>query len=405
MAALDRVPRLSLETVDHGIAFIRKLADLLSTHGFSNAKLARLLAERERLNSSLRESRAKLDAALNSMNDAVFIADAEGRFIHFNDAFMTFYRFRTREECPGSFDELRRFVDVFPDGGGGEPAPAEMWAVRRALRGETVSNAEYSLRRKDTGESWVGSYSFGPVRDERGAIVGAVVDARDVTERKKAEDALRASEERLRAALGEKEVLLKEVHHRVKNNLQVISSLVALQGDSAQNPSVRSILQDVTNRVRSIAIVHEKLYQTSDLARIEFAEYAESLLDYLWRSLGAGRAGIRLSKDLAPVSLSVNVAVPCGLILNELVSNALKHAFPGRAAGEVLVSLRGNGQGEVTMGVRDDGVGLPQGFDLGQSRSLGLRLVQMLSKQLRAEVRFESGPGTAFTITFEGNGR
>ena len=161
-------------------------------------------------------------------------------------------------------------------------------------------------------------------------------------------------------------------------------------------------LQDVTHRVRSMALVHEKLYQSADLARVEFAEYARSLLNYLWRAHGTAASGIRLALDLEPVSLSVDAAVPCGLILNELASNALKHAFRGRAGGEVTVSLRGGADGQVRLCVRDNGAGLPAGFDWRQAQSLGLRLVQMLAGQLHAAVEVSSVEGTEFTITFEG---
>ena len=270
----------------------------------------------------MRESRAKLEAALGSMTDAVFISDSEGRFIEFNDAFATYHRFKNKAECSKTFAEYPDILDVFL--ADGMLAPLDMWAVPRALRGETATNAEYTLRRKDTGETWVGSYSFGPIRDKDGAIVGSVVVGRDITERKQAE-------ERIRASLAEKEVLLKEIHHRVKNNMQVISSLVALQAERLPDAAMRAVLQDVTHRVRSMALVHEKLYQSADMARVEFAEYAQSLLNYLWRAHGTAASGVRLALDLEPVPLSVNAAVPCGLILNELASNALKHAFRGRA--------------------------------------------------------------------------
>lgn len=397
LAALDRVPRLSRQTVDHGMAFFRKLADTLSQLGYSNVKLARLLAERDRLTTSLRESRSKLDAALASMTDAVFISDAEGQFIDFNDAFATFHRFSSKDECSKVFAEYPDILDVFlPEG---TLAPLDMWAVPRALRGETATNIEYTLRRKDTGETWVGSYSFGPIRGSDGLIVGSVVVGRDITEKKRAE-------QRIRGSLAEKEVLLKEIHHRVKNNMQVISSLVALQAERLPDAAMREVLHDVTHRVRSMALVHEKLYQSDDMAKVEFAEYARSLLNYLWRAHGTTASGVRLALDLEPMSLSVNAAVPCGLILNELVSNALKHAFRDREAsgrgGEVAVSLRSDAEGRVCLRVRDNGAGLPAGLDWRQADSLGLRLVQMLAGQLHAtvEVVTSEGEGTEFQGIF-----
>lgn len=237
--------------------------------------------------------------------------------------------------------------------------------------------------------------------DEAGELLGGFGISQDITERKQAEHALSEREERIRVSLEEKEVLLKEIHHRVKNNMQVISSLVALQADELQDPAMRSVLLDVTDRVRSMALVHEKLYQSGDLARVDFAEYARSLLNYLWRAHGTRASGIRLAMDLAPVWLSVNEALPCGLILNELVSNALKHAFRGRTDGEVAVSLGDSPQRGVRLGVRDDGRGLPEWFDWRQARSLGLRLVQMLAGQLNADVEVSGRKGTEFIITFE----
>ena len=149
---------------------------------------ALLAAQREAAAEVLRESRAKLEAALASMTDAVFISDAEGRFIDFNDAFATFHRFKNKDECAKTFAEYPDILDVYM--ADGQLAPLDQWAVPRALRGETVTNAEYTLRRKDTGETWVGSYSFAPIRDKDGKIVGSVVTARDITEHKRAEEAL-----------------------------------------------------------------------------------------------------------------------------------------------------------------------------------------------------------------------
>jgi two-component sensor histidine kinase len=228
----------------------------------------------------------------------------------------------------------------------------------------------------------------------------ALSSMQDITARKRAEDALRENEEVLRASLAEKEVLLKEIHHRVKNNMQVISSLISLHASELQDDSMSGILKELTYRVRSMAMVHEKLYQSADLARVEFSEYMQTLLSYLVRAHGSD-ARVRLARDLQPVSLSINEAVPCGLIVNELFSNALKHAFIGRGEGNLTVSLSRGDEGRVSIRVRDDGVGLPEGFDWRNARSLGLRLVHMLAGQLHAQVDVSSGGGTEFTVTLK----
>ncbi|MFO7713718.1 PAS domain S-box protein [Desulfosarcina sp.] len=263
-------------------------------------------------------------------------------------------------------------------------------------------SAEFRMRTKDGSWLWILGRGRVVERDEAGRPLLVSGTNTDITERKQAEIVQRNSEERLKASLAEKEVLLKEIHHRVKNNMQVISSLVDLQADAVEDAAMREVFQDVVYRVRSMAMVHEKLYQSSDLARVEFADYTETLLGYLWRAQGAAASGIRLDLDLAPVFLPIHLAVPCGLMLNELFSNTLKHAFSGRPSGQITVSLGQDAGGRVRLEVRDDGNGLPPGLDWKKAPSLGLRLVQMLARQLRATVAVAGDAGTAFTITFAG---
>lgn len=257
----------------------------------------------------------------------------------------------------------------------------------RILAGESL-HFETSLKGRELSSAYV------PIWDDQGKVIAGMVVSHDITDRKRSEVAIRAS-------LEEKEVLLKEIHHRVKNNMQIISSLVSLQADQSQHFTIREILQDVSHRVRSMAMVHEKLYQSTDLARVDFAAYTHSLLNYLWRSYESESSHRQLSLNLEPVLIPVNEAVPCGLILNELVSNALKHAFPDHNRGEVAVSLHRSEQDGVVLGVRDNGRGLPAGFDWTQAQSLGLRLVHMLAGQLHATVDVHSDrKGTQFIVVF-----
>jgi len=200
------------------------------------------------------------------------------------------------------------------------------------------------------------------------------------------------SQEALRRALKEREVLLQEVHHRVKNNLQVISSLINMQVRVLDDGASRDALAQCQMRVEAIALIHEKLYQSKDFARVPFSEYAKSLADNVFRASGASAATVALEFSTQDVALPVDKAIPCGLILNELITNALKHAFRDGRSGTIRVSLA-RIEGRVELEVSDDGVGLPPGVDLQSSGSLGMQLIRMLSKQVGADLLIEGTHG------------
>jgi two-component sensor histidine kinase len=203
----------------------------------------------------------------------------------------------------------------------------------------------------------------------------------------------------LSAALAAKEVLLQEVHHRVKNNLQIISSLLNLEAESLPEAAQRA-LEESQRRIRSMALVHEQLYGGKHPGELDFAGYVRSLTNDLMNAYSNELERVRLRLELEPVFLGLGQAILCGLILNELVTNAFKYAFPGSRNGEVLVQLDYRQKNIVQMRVADNGVGLPPGFDWTQSHSLGLRIVALLTDQLSGTLRTDSGAGAAFTLTF-----
>jgi len=207
-----------------------------------------------------------------------------------------------------------------------------------------------------------------------------------------------AHEKALAGALAAKEVLLREVHHRVKNNLQIISSLLHLQGDSLPE-SYQRVLDESQRRVRSMALVHEQLYSGDQPDQVDFAVYAAALVNDLFASQSVDSSRIRLRTEFDSVRLPADQAIPCGLILNELVTNALKYAFADGRPGEIRVELH-SANGQVTLRVADDGIGLPPGLDWSHAPSLGLRIVDILTAQLNGSLRCHSGPGADFTLSF-----
>lgn len=213
-------------------------------------------------------------------------------------------------------------------------------------------------------------------------------------------ETIEQSHKRLEESVKEKEVLLREIHHRVKNNMQVISSLLNLQSAHIKDKTLREMFDEAQNRIQSMSLIHEKLYQSKELAYIDFKEYIKALTTDLVRSFGVKKDKIAIVINVEDISLDIDTAIPCGLIINELVSNSLKHAFPDGREGEIVIALK-RVEGGIELRVADNGVGIPEELDFKKTRSLGLRLVTILAEdQLQGSIELKRDGGTDFRITF-----
>jgi PAS domain S-box-containing protein len=274
--------------------------------------------------------------------------------------------------------------------------PPERWAEHRARleRHERFQDFEYRTPLADGKLHWV-SVSGMPIFDADGSFAGYRGVSKIITARKDAE-------QRLRTALREKEILLKEIYHRVKNNLQVVTSLLSLQGQRTTDERARALLQDSANRVESIALVHAQLYRSGDLSNIDMREYLPQLVAALAEAHALSGRRVALHVEADGVALGIETAVPLGLIVNELVSNAFKHAFAGDGGGALTVTLRQVDAQHCEFAVADDGRGLPAGFDPTRLRSLGMQLVVSLAEQLEGTLDFGAcgSAGTCVRVRF-----
>ncbi|MBW4443503.1 MAG: PAS domain S-box protein [Plectolyngbya sp. WJT66-NPBG17] len=233
-----------------------------------------------------------------------------------------------------------------------------------------------------------------PMFSEQGELTGHTGTIEDITIQK-------LTEEQIQASLEEKEALLKEIHHRVKNNLQIISSLIYLQAQRIDDPKVRQIFEDSQSRISSMALVHDSLYRSQDFARVNLSEYVQTLTSSLFHTYRVQPEAVNLAVNVDPdVVVSLEKAIPCGLILNELMTNALKHGFIGEETGEVTVTLFSHCS-QVCLMVENDGKILPESFELQKIRSMGLRLVNALVDQLNGQVAVEKSQKTRFKVTFD----
>lgn len=278
-------------------------------------------------------------------------------------------------------ERLRQQHQVFRTGYFGDPQPRPM-GVGRDLAGCRSDGSEFPIE-----------IGLNPIETEAGVMVLASII--DITERRRAQ-------QRLEDALRDKTVLLNELHHRVKNNLQVITSMLNLQADYSVDAGLRTILAETGGRVKAIALTHQLLYERKTFSRLDLCDYLDRLIQSLRSSYAAigGRIGLRLVCPEVPVQLDLERAIPCGQLINELVTNAFKHAFAGERRGEVVIELAELADDRICISVADDGIGLPADLDLTCCASLGLQLVQLFIEQLHGELSIDRGPGTRFSVQF-----
>jgi PAS domain S-box-containing protein len=301
-----------------------------------------------------------------------------GRFVYANDATLKLLGY-SREEL------LHRPVDFLI-----HPEEQEDSKMRRekAMRGEVVLPAERRLVRKDGSIVIVDLLTIACQHEGRPA---AQVLAVDLTARK-------AVEQALRARLREKELLIREIHHRVKNNLQVVSSLLRLQGVLHPSPELRQALEEAQGRIQAIAAVHQRLHQAASLAPEELEDYFRRLVTQLIQTF-SGPGLVRMQVDVAPLALGADQLVPLGLIVHELVLNALKYAFPEGRNGTLTLELRREGA-EGLLRIADDGLGLPAGLDPFRSGGLGFQMTRALADQLKGRLEVDATSGTVFRLRF-----
>ena len=331
------------------------------------------VTDQKRAASELRASEERARAVADAIPDIMLRLDAHGLILDYQAGLSTGEAFGGRAAVGSSLrEQLPAAV-----------ADELLQQLSAALQSRELRRCEFTLNERDSARDY----------EARMVVCGAdqvILIARDITQAREAERTIRAS-------LHEKEVLLQELNHRVKNNLQVISSMVALQMRQMDTEAGREALLACQTRVLAIALVHEKLHQALEYGRVSFAEYATSLAEGVYRLCLTSRAPIALELAIADVEMPVDKAIPCGLILNELIANALKHAFPGGRSGRIRIELRPEDPARLLLLVSDDGVGIPD-LDLERVESLGLQLVATLTEQIGGSLEVRRGSGSVFLV-------
>jgi two-component system response regulator len=354
---------------------------------FISSQIAKAI-DKKRADDALRESERQLRRSQVSLSEAQALAtlgswhkDMITGVTVWSDTLFAIFGLPSTRPAPRSAEF---YSIVHP-----EDAPMVRAALERTLAG-TTTHLDYRIIINEVEVRYVTSITK-PSFDSNHTVVELLGTILDITERKEAE-------EQIRRSLREKEVLLKEIHHRVKNNMQIISSLLNLQASGIIDQAARDVLKESQQRVRSMALIHENLYQSDNFSEIDLNDYIRSIVVHLFHSYC--KSGISSAIDIASIRLNLDAAIPCGLIINELVSNALKYAFPDAASGTITISIGRSGDGNVYLDVSDDGIGIPPVLDIASIQTLGLQLVNSLVQQLQGTLEITGTSGTRVHIEF-----
>ncbi|MBP7736931.1 MAG: PAS domain S-box protein [Spirochaetes bacterium] len=341
------------------------------------------VTERKRSQEMIEMSEEKYRSLVEKTSLGIATVNPGGRFTYVNTALLSMTGYE-RDELTGKLfidflhpEDRERILGEFQIG---SRNPRDMFDI------------EFRFMHKNG--SAVHLYSTPTVYRFKDTILGFNAIILDITERKRAE-------EQIKSSLMEKEVLLKEIHHRVKNNFQIIISLINLQSNTLKDPILMKMFNDSTNRIRAMALVHEKLYRSDDIAKIDFTSYLKTISEELHSSYSTSLNNPQLHIEADEIHLGLDQAIPCGLIVNELITNALKYAFPeGNADNDIRITLQRSGENDVTLIVRDNGIGLPENIDINTTSSLGLQLVSVLIKQIHGTYSIDRSGGTSWIMTF-----
>ncbi|HBW57349.1 MAG TPA: hypothetical protein DEF27_05910, partial [Oscillatoriales bacterium UBA8482] len=343
------------------------------------------ISDRKRIEEQLWATTSRLSTLIENLQLGVLVKDEFDKIVLINQAFCDLFKIKDSSNHLIGMDGKTfsfEYQNLFSD-------PTQFIIRNQEVTGRkrVITNEELSLVDGRTVER-----DYVPIMIQ-GNYQGHLWMYRDITEYKQAEDSLITS-------LREKEVLLKEIHHRVKNNLLVVSNLLEFQSDMFTEPELIKVLDDSRNRIYSMALIHEKLYRSTNLEKINFGDYLEDLIDNLFESYNIQAGRIEFKLDVEPVGLNIETAQPCGLIVNELISNTLKHAFPNGRSGIVDLGLHQNPEDKIILTVRDNGIGFPAGVDFRNVESLGMELVCTLTEQIEGTITLNQENGTLFTVSF-----